>query len=125
MTSRSRIIGIAQAIAGHSQSTHDNVEGEEYDTHAEPYYAGDQTGEANVEDAIWSEADLSEDDIVRRPWGEWIGKSLLIAALLGWTGFFGWAHITEFQSVPENLRIISLMGIGQCPSPSLRFCGYW
>lgn len=110
MTSRSRIIGIAQSIAGHSQSTHDIVEGEGYDAHAEPYYSGNRTGETSVEDAIWSEADLNEESHIRRPWGEWTVKSLLIAALLGWTGFFGWAHIDEIRLVPDNLRIISLIG---------------
>jgi predicted nucleic acid-binding Zn-ribbon protein len=50
-----------------------------------------------------------------RSWLSIAGATLLIAAMLAWTGFVVWAHWSELQQIPAPTRLASLIGLWALP----------
>jgi predicted nucleic acid-binding Zn-ribbon protein/predicted transcriptional regulator len=80
-----------------------------------PDYAPDDHA-PELEFASSNNEDYWEEEAVKsRNWFSITLVSLTAIAFLGWTGFFGWAHLQELQAIPAPARIANLVGLWTIP----------
>lgn len=75
---------------------------------------GDDVGTADIlaaETAAeeYYEPDWDETPAIARPWGKILLAAFLVIAVVGWTGFFLWAHLQEILALPVPARISQLI----------------
>ncbi len=56
-----------------------------------------------------------EETFKSKSWMSFAFLTLAAIAVLGWSGFFGWAHWRELQAIPAPARIASLIGLWAVP----------
>lgn len=111
MTTRSKIIGLTRQMTDDHDGDAATISFDAAETHEDDLVTGHETAvEYNDEDTAY------EDEAPARRWGRYVVPSLLIAAFLGWTGFFGWTYFVEAQAGLGNERIVSLIGIWAVPT---------
>jgi predicted transcriptional regulator len=81
-----------------------------------PSYLPEENG-SELEFASSNNDDYWEEDEAGRSrnWLSITMVSLSAVTCLGWTGFFGWAHLPELQAIPSAARISSLIGLWAIP----------
>lgn len=93
---------------------------------SEPHAEGDAAAlEAQADNAeSWASEDWDSDELspARAP-RRWIAPSLTALALLGWTGFFGWAYRAELLALPAPQRGIEMFV--QWAIPALLIASLW
>lgn len=111
MTTRSKIIGLTRQMTDEHDGDAATISFDAIETHEENLVTG---YEAPVDYS--EEYAAYDDEAPTRRWGSYVVPSLLIAAFLGWTGFFSWTYFAEAQAGLSNERIVSLIGIWTVPS---------
>jgi hypothetical protein len=78
------------------------------------YFSGENDAELEFASAN-NEEYWEEEPVAKRSWLSLAGTTLLIAAMVGWTGFVIWAHWNELLQIPAPTRIASLIGLWALP----------
>jgi predicted nucleic acid-binding Zn-ribbon protein/predicted transcriptional regulator len=123
---RSKIIEISRSLPEEAVAPHGSEQALGFADSDESYSSEStiEAVEAEPEFVPSGDAEYWEEEAPKaRPWGLIAAVSFSVAAVLGWSAFFGWAHWQEFRVVPEPSHIITL--IGQWSAPMILLALLW
>ncbi|MGB5076083.1 MAG: hypothetical protein WBO17_01220 [Sphingorhabdus sp.] len=78
--------------------------------------SSDTLSDFGSQNQIYAEHDNFEDESPSRRWTGYVAPSLMVFALVAWTGFFGWTYLPEIQQGLGNERIVALLGVWTIPT---------
>lgn len=119
MNSRSKIVGLTRQMP---EPRDDDREPDNVPEMASDIIDAEYT-EASAELEAPAEYYEDYDAPARRSITPYILPTLLIAAVIVWTAFFGWTYLAEIRGVPANDRVIGL--IASWATPTLLLAVVW